>query len=314
MIIVLGDLIADLSLHIPNFPVNAGDIQRATYLEIGPGGATNVAITAARLGMDVGCLGEIGSDRFGRVVLEGLEREGVDVSGVRITPGAETPVAGVVVDAQGEPAYLGYGGSLQLKRFPNGWREPIEGAEAIFVGGWAEYEWTPKIILGGMKAAHAASVPVFFDSGPGNPAVDSAWWEEALELTSVFLATESEAKNLTDMEDPLISAQKLLDHGPGMVVIKRGAAGCFFLTEEGEHIAPGFPVQARDATGAGDSLNAAVMYAYLNEMDLEATGKMANATGAAKVQKLGTGHNVPTIEEIRAILERFGIDDEGLLP
>jgi sugar/nucleoside kinase (ribokinase family) len=155
---------------------------------------------------------------------------------------------------------------------------------------------------------------VFFDPGPGNPAVDSAWWGEALELTKVFLATESEAKNLSGMEDPLVSAQKILERGPGMVVIKRGAAGCFFLTEEGEHIAPGFPVQARDATGAGDSLNAAVMYAYLNEMDLEATGKLANATGAAKVQKLGTGHNVPTVEEIRAILERFGIEDEGLLP
>jgi ribokinase len=314
MVIVLGDLIADLSLHIPHFPVKAGDIQRATYLEIGPGGATNVAITAARLGLKVGCLGEIGSDRFGRVVLEGLEREGIDVSGVRITPGAETPVAGVVVDAQGEPAYLGYGGSLQLKRFPNGWRVPLEGADGLFVGGWAEYEWTPKIILAGMRIAQAANIPVFFDPGPGNPAVDSSWWEEALEHSDFFLATESEARNLTDIEDPLVSAQQILEKGPGMVVIKRGAAGCFFLTEDGEHIAPGFPVQARDATGAGDSLNAAVIYATLKGMSLEETGKLANATGAAKVQKLGTGHNVPTVDEIRAILERFGIDDKGLLP
>ncbi len=313
MIIVLGDLIADLSLHIPHFPVQAGDIQRATYLEIGPGGATNVAITAARLGLRVGCLGEIGSDRFGRVVLEGLEREGIDISGVRITPGAETPVAGVVVDGQGEPAYLGYGGSLQLKRFPDGWRVPIEGADAVFTGGWAEYDWTPKIILEGMRVAKKANVPVFFDPGPGNPAVDSGWWGKALELTDVFLATEAEARKLSGKDDPLASARQILGKGPGMVVIKRGAAGCFFLTEEGEHIAPGFPVQVRDATGAGDSLNAAVMYAYLNKMDLEATGRLANATGAAKVEKLGTGHNLPTAEDIRAILERFGIDTEGLL-
>ena len=58
MILVFGDLIVDLSLHIPRFPVQAGDIQRATYLEISPGVATNVAITATRLGLSVGCMGE----------------------------------------------------------------------------------------------------------------------------------------------------------------------------------------------------------------------------------------------------------------
>ena len=314
MILVFGDLIVDLSLHIPHFPVKAGDIQRATYLEIGPGGATNVAITAARLGMDVGCMGEIGSDRFGRAVLAGLQREEIDVSNVRITPEAETPVAGVVVDGQGEPASLGYGGSLRLKSFPEEWKRSIREAEALFAGGWAEYEWTPKLILDAMRTAHKSNVPVFFDPGPGNPAVDSSWWQNAIGLTTVFLATETEARNLTGLDDPLVSARELLKRGPRSVVIKRGAAGCFLLTDGKEHIAPGFPVQAQDATGAGDSLNAAVMYAFLRELDLEQTGRLANATGAAKVQKLGTGYNMPTGEEIREVLDRFGMEWADILP
>ncbi len=43
------------------------------------------------------------------------------------------------------------------------------------------------------------------------------------------------------------------------------------------HIAAGLPVNARDATGAGDSLAAAVMYGYLNGLDLEQLGDLANA-------------------------------------
>src|SRR4030042_5473630 len=119
MIIVLGDILPDVSLRIPSFPVRAGSLWRAEYFELGPGGATNVAIMAARLGLPVACLGEVGDDRFGELVLEGLRTGGVDVYGVTITPGAETPVAGVIVDQSGEPAYPGYPGSPQRRALPD---------------------------------------------------------------------------------------------------------------------------------------------------------------------------------------------------
>jgi sugar/nucleoside kinase (ribokinase family) len=83
-------------------------------------------------------------------------------------------------------------------------------------------------------------------------------------------------------------------------------AGCFLLTADELHVAPGLPVVALDATGAGDSLAAAIMYGYLNQFNLEALGDLGNATGAAKVLKLGTGHNMPTIAEVNAMLNRFG--------
>ena len=68
----------------------------------------------------------------------------------------------------------------------------------------------------------------------------------------------------------------------------------------------GPPVVARDATGAGDSLAAAIMYGYLHRFDLQALGDLGNATGAAKVLKLGTGHNMPTVAEVNTMLRRFG--------
>jgi sugar/nucleoside kinase (ribokinase family) len=70
----------------------------------------------------------------------------------------------------------------------------------------------------------------------------------------------------------------------------------------------------RDATAAGDSLDAAVIYAYLNHLPLPALGALANAAGAAKVQKLGTGHNVPTVTEIAGVLDRFGLETSVHLP
>jgi len=97
-VIVLCDLIADLSLRISGFPVVAQDLQEVTYLELGPGGACNAAIVVSRLGLPVLALGEVGRDEFGRTVVEGLRREGIQVNRMIRNPAARTPVAGVLVD------------------------------------------------------------------------------------------------------------------------------------------------------------------------------------------------------------------------
>jgi len=314
MIVVLGDLIADLTLRIPSFPVQAAQLQRVEYLALGPGGAANVAIMAARLGLPVSCLGELGTDRFGEIVLEGLKAEGIDASGVIVGQESETPVAGVVVDRAGEPAYLGYPGKLSVRAISQDWTHRLGAAQAAFSDGWVDHDHLPALILEAMRCAARTGVPYFFDPGPGNPLFDPSWHQEACTLARVLLATEEEALRLTRLADPLESARVLLRRGPELIVLKRGAAGCVLLRGDEIQIAPGFPVESRDTTGAGDSLDAAVISGYLRGLSLEEIGALANATGAAKVQKLGTGRNLPTLAEVRAVLERFGVEPSRLIP
>jgi sugar/nucleoside kinase (ribokinase family) len=306
MVIVLGDILADYAIRVENLHIKPKDLQRVSYLALGPGGACNVAIMAAHLGLPVVALGEVGRDLFGEIVLEGLAAEGVDISHVIVSEGAQTPVANVLVDEQGEPAYLGFPGSLHIMDFPQAWRGIVDSSEALYADGWIDQQGEANIILDGLRAAKETDVPSFFDPGPGNPKMDNAWHGEAASLSTVLLATEEEARRLSGEADPVNSARVLLARGCRLVVIKRGMAGCFLLTDSDLHIAPGLPVVARDATGAGDSLAAAVIFGYLNGYDLQALGDLANATGAAKVLKLGTGHNMPTVAEVNQMLARFG--------
>ncbi len=314
MIVVLGDLLLDISLRLPDMRTEPKDLHRVTYLELGPGGAANVAITAARLGLPVCCLGEVGDDRLGTMLLESLRLEGIDTARVVVTTGGRTPVATVLVDERAEPAYLGFRGRLNLAHLPEAWTASIQQAEALFCDGWAEYAGVPPIILESFRLARAAGVPVFFDPGPGNPELDNSWHLEAAALSRVVVATDAEAGRLSGLEDPLAAAQALLERGPDLVILKRGAAGCLLLDAAGLEIAPGYPVTARDTTGAGDSFVGAVIYGYLGGLAPPDLGILANATGAAKVLKLGTGHNMPRPAEIQAILDRFDPDapDFGL--
>lgn len=306
MVIILGDILADYAIRVEQLEIQPKDLQRVSYLALGPGGACNVAIMAAHLGLAVSTLGEVGRDLFGEIVLEGLAAEGVDVSRVIVTPDAQTPVANVLVDERGEPAYLGFPGSLKVMSLPEAWRPIITAAEGLYADGWIDQPGQAGVILSALRDAREAGVPSFFDPGPGNPKVDNSWHVEAAGLATTLLATEEEARRLSGEADPVNSARVLLARGCQLVVIKRGMAGCFLLTADDLHIAPGLPVVARDATGAGDSLAAAIMYGYLHQFDLQALGDLGNATGAAKVLKLGTGHNMPTVAEVNAMLRRFG--------
>lgn len=306
MVYVLNNLIADMSARIDAFPVQAADLQGIAALALGPGGACNVAIVAARLGLAVGCLGELGADAFGRVVLDGLRREGVATDAIQVTADGRTPVAVVLVDAASEPGYLGFPGRLHLVQLPAAWPTALETAQALFVDGWIEYPGAADLILAALHAARAAGVPTFFDPGPGNPRQDNAWHHEAAALATVLLANEAEAARLTGAETAVAAARALLNGATETAVVKRGAAGCVLARQDRLVEIDGLPVDVRDATGAGDSLAGAVIYGILHGLDLAALGRLANAAGAAKVQKVGTGHNVPTRADVMAVLRRFG--------
>ena len=184
-VVVLCDLIADLALHVESFPIAATDLKKLTYIDLGPGGACNAAIMARRLGLPVACLGEVGADRFGDAVVRGLRAERIDVSGVVVDPDVRTPVAGVLVDPRAEPAYLGYPGTLRLTALPEAWLQPLQVAQAVYADGWAEHAGVAAMILAAFRIAQAAGAPVFFDPGPGNPALDNAWHLAAAALATV---------------------------------------------------------------------------------------------------------------------------------
>ncbi len=313
MVIILGDLIADLAIRIPAFPIHAQDLKPISYLEIGPGGATNIAIMAARFGLPVACLGEVGRDAFGEVVLSGLKREGIEAHDVIVTAESKTPVAGVVVDEKREPAYLGYMGNLIVRTLPDAWRARIENADALFADGWIEIPEMSAMILRAFKIGKDAGVKTFFDPGPGNAFLNLAWHRDAAALSDVLLVNEDEARRLAAREDPINTARALIQNGSELIVLKRGAEGLILITKNAEEHIAGFQVEARDLTGAGDSVTGAILFGYLNGMDLSSLAVLANATGATKVQKLGTGHNMPTLDEIRATLKNFAPEHTNLI-
>ena len=98
----------------------------------------------------------------------------------------------------------------------------------------------------------------------------------------------------------------MLDAGPGVVVVKRGARGVTLLMR-GERVdVPGFTVDVRNTVGAGDSFAAGLIRSRLVGLDWEAAATFANACGAIVVTRDGCSAAFPTEDEVLAFLRERG--------
>lgn len=86
-IVVVGSLNFDLVVQVERIP-SVGETILGHQFKTHPGGkGANQAAEIGRLGYPVHMIGRVGSDAFGKELLESLEKVGVDTRRVRISPG-----------------------------------------------------------------------------------------------------------------------------------------------------------------------------------------------------------------------------------
>src|SRR3954465_7621376 len=105
-------------------------------IRLSPAGAAGgAAVTLAKLGASVLSVGAVGTDDAGRVLVEALERFGVDCSGLQRRSEVQTSCTILPIRANGErPALhvIGANGTLSIEDVP--W-DAISSASYLHVGG-----------------------------------------------------------------------------------------------------------------------------------------------------------------------------------
>lgn len=298
-IIGIGDIVADLVVRIPGLPVHADDFAIADVFELEAGGTANFLIMAARLGVPAIAFGTLGGDIWGHEVSRILESESVDTS--LVYTAESTTRALVLVDEEGQHAFIGKYGEGGACPFTRQQRDMIATAGALFASGYSLSEKHLAILtLECMRVAGEKNVLRGFDPGPAFADLSPDLKQQALLSTDILFMTEEELSIVSaDGIDPLFQS------GIEIVVIKLGENGCRVISRNGENVAaPGIPVPVKDTTAAGDSFAAGFLTGMIAKKSLHECAHLANAVGAAKVQKLGGGRNVPTLREVQALLNQ----------
>ncbi|MEN9762846.1 MAG: hypothetical protein RI906_2672 [Pseudomonadota bacterium] len=251
------------------------------------GDTSNFAIAAARVGARTAYLSRVGDEPFGRALLNLWNREGVDCSAVELDTEAPTGIYFISYDGSGHHfSYRRTGSAATRMQLNEGFVAAIRSARWLHVSGITQAISTQACdtALQAMALAREAGVRVSYDLNFRPrlwPAARAAAIARAsLAYTDLFLPSIDEAQTVLGVG----SAQALVDwalaQGARAVAVKRGELGACVSTGQNLVDIPAWPVQAVDATGAGDCFGGVTVARLLAGDDL-ATAARAGAVAAA---------------------------------
>jgi ribokinase len=280
-------------------------IASAVHTAAGGKGA-NQASAAGRLGPGVHMVGRVGDDDAGARMLQALSGAGVDVTHCTRTPGAPTGTATIPVEhGSGENLILVVPGA-------NARLEPddvdlacVRDADVLLL----QLE-VPLVTVAAAAGLARGRVVL-------NPAPSQLLPDHLLASVDVLVPNEHELVQLSgdapsgapfDLADVVRRATELRGRcAPGAaVVVTLGSRGALLVTEDATALlqAPP-PVDAVDATGAGDCFCGALSSALAAGDDLAAAVRYAVAAASASTTGPGARSAQPTDAAVRDLLARL---------
>ncbi|MBD3194855.1 MAG: sugar kinase [Candidatus Lokiarchaeota archaeon] len=314
-ILCLGELLVEImrtEIDIPHREVGR------TYRGPFPSGApANFIDSAARLSkpynLSTGFVGVIGNDEFGSCIINKFKKDNVDISQIRVDNTQTTGIAFNQYNSDGSRKFIFAAGAAGATHPDDVNSDYFKNIQCLHIMGSALSisEHSKEACYKAIRIAKTANpeVIISFDPNlrPEMMEIDKIIeiCEPVLKDTTILLPSGEEAEMLARIEGGEEACKQLLNHGPEIVVLKRGNKGCKIFSSEiidGIEV-PSFKVEEVDPTGAGDAFGGAFIVGYLLNWDLEKTGKFANAAGALKVEFFGPMSDT-TYEEVIKLINK----------
>jgi tagatose kinase len=305
-IVVIGEILVEIMADT----VGEGFLAPIALTGPFPSGAPAIfADQAARLGQPVAIVSAVGDDDFGRVNLDRLARDGVDVSGVRIDHDRPTGSAFVRYRPGGGRDFvfnIRHSACGRLDLTPAA-RALLDGADHLHVMGSSLS--SPEFVRLNLEVAEAVKRrggTVSFDPNLRKEMLDAPGLREAmrrvLALADLFLPSGEELTLLTQARTEAGAVAELLSAGLGAIVLKKGALGASYHDAGGSHAVPAFPAEEVDPTGAGDCFGATFVSLWLRGTDPACALDLAAAAGALAVTRRGPMEGASDLATLEALV------------
>ncbi len=308
-VLCLGIMVADVVARPVKGLPKKGTLETVERIELHTGGcAVNTGISLARLGVRVGLMGKAGQDGFGDYIINVLQRNGVDAGGVVRDPVNNTSGTMVMVDQDGERSFIHYVGANGAIREEDIDFDRVRRARILHVAG---HNLMPgfdgEVCARVLQRARAAGVTTSLDTAWDFSGRWLALIEPCLHQVDIFVPSFEEAKEIAGREEPDDVADFFLNYGIKTVALKMGSQGCYVKTRQEAFALPIFPVQAVDATGAGDAFAGGFLAGVVMGWDLKQTARLGNAVGALCVTAMGATTGVRSVPETIELMKQYGV-------
>jgi ribokinase len=294
-LVTVGHALVDIRIVVDRFPAPDEEAVVLSQTWGAGGSAVNTAIDGSRLGLRTAVIAKIGFDSFGRIIVDELLREGVDISGLRVSSTGRTGFTIVVIDRDGNIVMYGFKGvaeELEPNEVDN---EIISTARYVHIAS-LRLDTSLKVA----EIARKASAKISWDPGRVLAKKGLKELEKMIKSVDIVLVNKVEASAITglDIDKYRESAKILKDLGPELVVVKLGSRGVYAFGDGVDEEVPAVKVdRVVDTTGAGDAFAAGLIAGILRGYSLRKALLYANTVAALKITKLGS-HEAPTHKEV----------------
>jgi len=280
-----------------------------------PSGAPAIFIDqCGRIGGSAAMIGAVGDDDFGRVNIDRLKRDGVDVSAIAVDPAFPTGSAFVRYRADGSRDFVYNIAKSAAARF--GWtaetRGLIERSGHLHVMGSAlSMPSAREMLEEAIKVVKARGGTLSVDPNLRKElkldAATEMLFAKLVDMADLLLPSGEELERAAGIEGEAAAIARLFERGVKEIVLKRGADGATYFGAGGERIdEPAFVVDEIDPTGAGDCFGGAyVACRRLGSSPREAL-IYASAAGARNVTVRGPMEGAGTRAELDSFIARTG--------
>jgi sugar/nucleoside kinase (ribokinase family) len=263
---------------LPSLPLRGTELM-AEGMGSCPGGIANLAVAASRLGLRTSLAAAFGDDVYGDFLWRTLaEQEGVDLSRSRQFTDWHSPVTVSLAVAR-DRAMVTHAHPPPVLPSELVGDMPLASAALVHLDETA-LSWVPR--------ARQQGVRLFADVGWDPTQEWSSRILDQLGDFDAFLPNSDEAMAYTRTDDPRAALLVLADRVPVAVVTcgGQGSIGIDSIAGEEEWV-PSLPVNAVDATGAGDVFAAGFVLGTLRGWPLRHRLAFANLCAALAVQQVG---------------------------
>jgi ribokinase len=298
---VVGSINVDLTAFGSPLP-RPGETVIGTDFSLMLGGkGANQAVAAARAGAPTYMIGAVGDDLFRDTALDALAREGVDVTGVRVTDG-RTGIAHIRVDAVSAQNNIVVVPNANHRLTPADVEASLRALSDHVSVVLVQLEIPLPVVQRVAEVCRACELRLVLDPAPAQVMPPAVWRGVSLVTPNELEAEVLTGIAVTSHHSAVRAARWFLDRGVPIAVITRGELGVLVMGREGAQEYPALTVTPVDTTAAGDAFTGALGASLANGASLSVALRRGLAAGALAVTVQGASQSLPTVAAIDTFL------------
>ncbi|MBO6088185.1 sugar kinase [bacterium] len=302
-IITIGECLIELSTN--SKMVNAG-----CFNKYYGGDSLATAISALRMGANVGFITKVGNDPFKDYLIESWKNEGLDISQVKLSEESNGVyiIARPSVDEKEVVCYRKK--TAPSKLCVDDISEEYMKKSKIFYASGITQSLSPsanEAVEKAFKIAKENGVTTAYDPNFHPALMDKDTAKEnfyrVIEYVDIlFMSTKHDTLMILELDSPENIIKKLWDMGIQTVILKSDENKCYYLGYNGNITVTNFyTTEYTDTTCSGDAFNGGFLYALTHGFNHSEAVRFASIVAGLQAQGIGAIKSIPYKDDVYSI-------------